>query len=80
MTTDLSRLDVPLEQLEARVRVNAAVAKLRWLLAHPELATVPNPASACERAEWRHWMHDADPDSQVPVSRVDLTKRAKEAS
>ncbi|MEU2313090.1 hypothetical protein [Streptomyces albidoflavus] len=24
-------------------------------------------------AEQRHWLHDADPDSAVPVIRVDLT-------
>lgn len=26
-------------------------------------------------AEQRHWLHDADPDSTVPVIRVDLVKR-----
>lgn len=54
--------------------VEESVRRLQWLLAHPEAALASNPADACERAEWRHWMHDADPDSTIPAFRVDLTK------
>jgi len=74
-------LDVPLatvQQLVARqraaARVEESAAKLRWLLAHP------TPATAGEVKEQRHWLHDADPDSTVPVFRVNLTKRPQEKS
>ena len=32
-----------------------------------------------EQAEYRHWLHDADPDSTVPPF-VDLTKRTRSQS
>jgi hypothetical protein len=77
-------LDVPLEtvqQLVARQRAAAraeeSAAKLRWLLAHPAPS---RPATPGELKEQQHWLHDADPDSTVPVFRVNLTKRPQEKS
>lgn len=94
MTVDISRLDVPLPVVEAEAErlwaerdrriakalFAARMERLAGLLAHPEAALVPNPAGPCERAEWRHWFHDADPDSTIPAFRVDLTKHTQEAA
>jgi hypothetical protein len=66
--------DVPL----ATVEQDAAKQKLRDLLS-PErfqwLAEHRQPAPVGERLEYRHWLHDEDPDSTVPAFRVDLTKK-----
>ncbi|PAZ15609.1 hypothetical protein CLM62_12490 [Streptomyces sp. SA15] len=43
--------------------VDAAVSKLRWLLAHPEAVAAAKPASDGEAAELRHLLYDADPDA-----------------
>ena len=75
--------DVPLTQLADEMRAlkdkaarEAAALKLpdlsperfQWLTAHPQ------PAPVGERLEYRHLLHDEDPDSTVPAFRVDLTK------
>lgn len=61
----VAALDVPRAQLEARVRVEASAAKLRWLLAHPEaVATAPH-ATEGEAAEYRHLLYDADSDAST---------------
>ena len=67
----ITRADVPLTTLQsdlrrllARQRMDAAVERLRWLLAHPEDAP-HKPATAGEIAEQRHLLYDADPDSTV---------------
>jgi hypothetical protein len=70
VTTDLSRLDVDLHELRRRIaqqRVDASVARLRWLLAHPEAVTQGKPAPAGELAEYRHLLYDADPDATAPA-------------
>ena len=82
MTVDLSRLDVPLPEVKrniARQRVEASVAKLRWLLAHPEAAADGKPATPGEAAEYRHLLYDADADDRTRPF-VDLRKgrRARE--
>jgi hypothetical protein len=74
-------VDVPtsvLEQRMARERVDASVRRLRELLAHPE--TARQPAEDGLRAEYRHLLHDCDPDSTVPPIRADLTKQPGRAS
>ena len=79
MTVDLSRLDVPLPELKrdiARQRVEASVAKLRWLLAHPEAAAAGKPATPGEAAEYRHLLYDADADDRTPAF-VNLRKGLK---
>lgn len=85
MTTtprDIAALDVPLTQLQsdlrhllAKQRADAAAERLGRLLAEQPTSV---PASAGELAEYRHWLHDADPDSTVPVFRVNLTKHQPE--
>jgi hypothetical protein len=47
--------------------VDAAVMKLRWLLAHPEAVAAGTPASPGEAAEYRHWLYDADEDASTPA-------------
>lgn len=47
--------------------VDAAVSKLRWLLAHPEAVATARHATDGEAAEQRHLLYDADPDSAVPA-------------
>lgn len=63
----IAAVDVSRAQLEARVRAEASAAKLRWLLDHPEAAATGQPATAGERAELRHLLHDADPDAATPA-------------
>lgn len=53
---DLSRLDVPVDVVEADV---ARIAARR----QPE----PVPAPPGECAEYRHLLYDADPDATVPA-------------
>ncbi|MFI8191447.1 hypothetical protein ACIF8T_21930 [Streptomyces sp. NPDC085946] len=47
--------------------VDAAVTKLRWLLAHPEAVAAGTPASPGEAAEQRHLLYDADDDASTPA-------------
>lgn len=70
MTTDISRLDVDLRLLQQRIareHVDKSVARLRWLLAHPEAVAAAPPAPAGLQAEYRHLLYDADPDATVPA-------------
>ncbi|WP_405883558.1 hypothetical protein OG747_36275 [Streptomyces sp. NBC_01384] len=79
LSADLAALDVPLPELERRIakeRFEARMDHLAELLAHPE--TAAKPGSRGELKEQRHWLHDADPDSTIPVFRVNLTKRPQE--
>jgi hypothetical protein len=73
-TNPIARLDVPL----ATVEQDAAKRKLHDLLS-PErfqwLAEHRVKADPNTRLEYRHWLHDEDPDSTVPAFRVDLTKK-----
>jgi hypothetical protein len=66
------------ERLAAQRKVEESVAKLRYLLAHP--GEFAKPTDDAHVAEYRHLLHDADPDSKVPPFRVVLTKRPQEAS
>lgn len=69
MTADIARLDVDLQELRRRIakeRVDASVARLRWLLAHPDDAP-KKPAPAGELAEYRHLLYDADEDATTPA-------------
>jgi len=69
MTTDLSRLDVPLAVVEAdiaRQKFAARMERLDWLKAHPENATAGH-ATAGEAAEMRHLLYDADADATTPA-------------
>ncbi|MGW7087613.1 hypothetical protein ACWGH2_29510 [Streptomyces sp. NPDC054871] len=59
------------ERLAAQRKVEASVAKLRYLLAHP--AEFAKPSDDAHAAEYSHLLHDADPDSTIPPF-VDLTK------
>ena len=59
--------------LVARQRVDLSVERRQWLLAHPQ------PADSGHQAEYRHLLHDADPDSTVPPSVVDLIKHQRTA-
>ncbi|MFE4671040.1 hypothetical protein [Streptomyces sp. NPDC056723] len=66
MTTtprSIAAVDVPLAQVEAATKwkVDLSVARLQWLLGHPQ------PAAEGELAEYRHLLHDVDPDSAVPA-------------
>lgn len=70
MTRPISDLDVPLPTLRermaaliARQKQDAAVERLRLLLAEQPT----HPASDGERAEQRHLLYDADPDSTTPA-------------
>jgi hypothetical protein len=47
--------------------VDAAVSKLRWLLAHPEAVASGKPCSEGEAAEMRHLLYDADTDATTPA-------------
>ncbi|MEH0552519.1 hypothetical protein [Streptomyces sp. B21-101] len=47
--------------------IDAAVARLRWLLDHPEAAADGKPCSQGELAEARHLLCDADPDASTPA-------------
>jgi hypothetical protein len=84
MTTtprDIADLDVPAADIErqiARDKFQHRMDHLAELLAHPE--TADKPGTRGELKEQRHWLHDADPDSTVPVFRVNLTKRPQEKS
>lgn len=76
MTRPIADLDVPLPTLRERMTAlvakqkrDAAVERLRL-----RLADQPHqPATAGEAAEYRHLLHDADPDS-VTHPFPDLTK------
>lgn len=59
-------------RLAARRKVEARAEDLRYLVAHPDRFATPAPDGLL--AEYRHLLHDADPDSTVPPLRVDLTK------
>lgn len=66
MTTTPRRIDavdVPLAEVEAATKwkVDLSAARLQWLLGHPQ------PAAAGELAEYRHLLHDVDPDSTIPA-------------
>lgn len=66
MTTTPRRIDavdVPLATVEAATKwkVDLSAARLQWLLGHPQ------PAAAGELAEYRHLLHDVDPDSTIPA-------------
>lgn len=69
--------DVPLADVAADAKRRAALKlwhasedaeRMAWLAEHRQ------PAPVGERLEYRHWLHDEDPDSTVPAFRVDLTK------
>lgn len=73
----ITRADRPAAELvadmqrdAAREQVKQSVKRLRWLLAHPAPG---RPATAGDLAEYRHLLHDADPDSTVHPF-VDLAK------
>lgn len=70
-------MTTPMRALVARQRetaaVDAAVDKLRWLLAHPPTSRAATPG---EGAEIRHLLHDADPDATTRPF-VDLRKGRK---
>lgn len=75
----IAALDVPLPELVrtiARQKFAARMERLDWLKAHPENALVPNPADAGERAEWSHFLHDANSDDTTRPF-VDLRKGRK---
>jgi hypothetical protein len=74
----LSKLTADLRRLLAKQRVDAAAERLRELIAHPESGR--QPAEEGLRAEYRHLLHDCDPDSTVPAIRADLTKQPGRAS
>jgi hypothetical protein len=74
MAAPIEHLDVPQAQVEsdmqtliARQKAAASGDRLRWLIAHPQ------PADEGTRAEYRHLLYDADPDSTTPAF-VSLTK------
>jgi hypothetical protein len=70
MSTDISRLNVDLNELVkqvARQKFEARMSRLDDLLAHPEYATAGTPAPVGERAEWGHLLYDADEDATVPA-------------
>jgi hypothetical protein len=70
MTTDLSRLDVPLDELLRRIAHDKFARRMRplaELLAHPELAATAPHATDGEAAELRHLLYDADADATVPA-------------
>ncbi|MFJ4808552.1 hypothetical protein [Streptomyces longwoodensis] len=70
MTADLSRLDVPLADVQAEIAANRLRIRMNHLdelLAHPELAAMGRKATAGELAEMRHLLYDADPDATVPA-------------
>lgn len=84
-TNPIARLDVPREQVEQQIaddlkrqQQKASADKLRDLLS-PErfrwLAAHRVKADPKERLEYRHLLHDEDPDSTVPAFRVDLIKK-----
>lgn len=56
--------------------VDAAVTKLRWLLAHPEAVAAGKPASEGEAAEYRHLLYDADADASTPAFPYPAPKEA----
>lgn len=43
-----------------------SVARLRALLADPQAGTHGKPANDGDRADYRHWLYDADPDFELP--------------
>lgn len=73
-----AELAADMQALVARQKVQARTERLREILAHPEIAE--KTASRGDLFEYRHLLHDADPDSTIPVFRVNLTKRPQEAS
>ncbi|MFR9796572.1 hypothetical protein ACL02U_11810 [Streptomyces sp. MS06] len=66
-----ARLKADLRDLTARQRAQAAVdrsvARLCWLLAHPEAVDDAPHATDGELAEQRHLLYDADPDAVTPA-------------
>ncbi|GAA4823788.1 hypothetical protein [Streptomyces ziwulingensis] len=66
MTRPIRDLDVPAAALERRLRVEASTARLRWLLAHPEVVSTDTPASPGDLADMRHLLYDPDPDFELP--------------
>ena len=70
MTTDL-----PAPPVRETTAVDAAVDKLRWLLAHPP---VTRAATDGEAAEYRHLLYDADTDATIPA--FPYTPAPKEAT
>ena len=47
--------------------VATSVARLRWLLAHPEAVADGRPCTKGELAEQRHLLYDADEDATTPA-------------
>jgi hypothetical protein len=75
LTADLAPLPTLRERmaaLVARQKRDAAVARLRLLLAEQPHQLAP----AGERAEYRHWLYDADPDSTIPAFPYPTTQEA----
>ncbi|ARX81604.1 hypothetical protein SMD44_01002 [Streptomyces alboflavus] len=66
------------QRLAARRKVEESAQKLRDVLGHPDRFAQPAPEGVL--AEYRHLLHDADPDSTVPPLRVDLTKQPGRAT
>lgn len=59
------RVATDMELLVARQHIQEREARLAVILAHPETAIVRAPLG--ELDEYAHLMHDADPDSTVPL-------------
>jgi hypothetical protein len=74
VTRPISQVDVALPvlreqmtRLVARQKVDAAVERLRLLLADPQAATHGKAATAGDTAEMRHLLYDADADATEPA-------------
>lgn len=80
MTVDMSRLDVPAEQLAreiARRKVEDRLGRIPWLIRHPEWPT--GRQSDGIAAEYRHLLHDADSDASTPAFPYPAPKEATNA-
>lgn len=73
----IARLDVPLADVEREVRVQHLLYPTADDWARVKATHIK--ADPGEQAEYRHLLHDADPDSTVPPF-VDLTKRTRSQS